>query len=145
MGCFLQTSMSQKYMRSTKKKYLCISITSRKGRCNTRQQYHWMAQAQQQQGSTMTRSGHFPCQSSGVTPGYCIPMDINWKRSQDCNCYNCGKPSHITANCRAPKKTTWVQALLIDLKNGKEVKIKALLEALKEEDFQEVWSCMQTN
>jgi hypothetical protein len=90
---------------------------------------------QQQQGTTATRSGDSPHRPSGVTPGYGAPMDIDQKRSQDRNCYNCGKPGHIAKFCREPKKMTHICALLTDLKNGKEVKIDDLQKAMKEEDF----------
>jgi hypothetical protein len=93
------------------------------------------APVQQQQGMMATRSGDSPRRPSGVTPGYGVPMDINQKRSQDRNCYNCGKPGHIAKFCREPKKMTQVCTLLTDLKNGKEVEMSKLTEALKEENF----------
>jgi hypothetical protein len=62
------------------------------------------APVQQQQGTTMTRLGDSPRQSSGVTPGYGMPMDVDWKRSQERKCYNCDKPGHITKFCRVLRR-----------------------------------------
>jgi hypothetical protein len=97
--------------------------------------FNRMALVQQQQGTTTTRLGDSPRRPFGVTPGYGVPMDVDRKRSQDRNCYNCGKPGHIAKFCREPKKMTWVRALLTDLKNGKEVEMNKLTEALKDGDF----------
>ena len=63
------------------------------------------------------------------------PMDVDRKRSRSNACYNCGKPGHIAANCRSPKKQTKVRSLLTELKEGKEIKMDDLLKAIKEEDF----------
>jgi hypothetical protein len=93
------------------------------------------APVQQQQRTTATRLGDSPCRPSGVTPGYGAPMDVDRKRSQDRNCYNCGKPGHIAKFCREPKKVTRVRALLNDLKEGKEVNVDELKKAMKEEGF----------
>jgi hypothetical protein len=96
--------------------------------------FNRMAPVQQQQGTTATRSGDSPRRPSGVTPGYGAPMDVDRKRSQDRNCYNCGKPGHIAKFCREPKKVTRVCALLNDLKNGKEIKMDDLQKAMKKEN-----------
>jgi hypothetical protein len=107
----------------------------RKKALEARSNFNRTALVQQQQGTTATRSGDFPRQPSGVTPGYSAPMDVDRKRSQDRNCYNCGKPGHIAKFCREPKKVTRVRALLNDLKNGKEIKMDDLQKVMKEEDF----------
>jgi hypothetical protein len=93
---------------------------------------------QQQQGSsstTRTGSGDSPRSSSGVTPGYGAPMDVDRKRSRGPVCYNCQKPGHIAVNCRAPKAKTRVRALLQELKEGKEIKVDDLKKAMNEEGF----------
>jgi hypothetical protein len=101
--------------------------------------YDRTAPVQQQQGSssttTRTGSGDSPRSSSGVTPGYGAPMDVDRKRSRGPLCYNCQKPGHIAANCRSPKKQTRVRALLNDLKEGKEVKVEDLKKAMQDEGF----------
>jgi hypothetical protein len=95
----------------------------------------WQTALPQQQQGQRTRSGDSPRQPSGVTPGYGAPMDVDRKRSQDRNCYNCGKPGHIAKFCREPKKVMRVRALLNDLKEGKEVNVDELKKAMKEEGF----------
>jgi hypothetical protein len=97
--------------------------------------YNQTAPVQQQQGQQRTGLGDSPCSSSGMTPGYGVPMDVDQKRSKGPVCYNCQKSSHIAANCRTPKKQTRVRALLKDLKEGKEAKIDNLVTVIKEEDF----------
>ena len=70
-----------------------------------------------------------------MRPSAGVMMDINRKRSRLNACYNCGKPGYIVANCRSLKKQTKIRGLLMDLKEGKEVKMDDLLKAIKEEDF----------
>jgi hypothetical protein len=116
---------------------ISINIERRKA-LNQGVYYDRMAPVQQQQGSsstTRTGSGDSPRSSSGVTPGYGAPMDIDRKRSRGPVCYNCQKPGHIAANCRSPKKQTRVRALLNDLKDGKEIKVDELKKAMQEEGF----------
>jgi hypothetical protein len=116
---------------------ISINIERRKA-LNQGVSYDRMALVQQQQGSystTRTGSGDSPRSSSGITPGYGAPMDVDWKRSRGPVCYNCQKLGHITANCQSPKKSTKVRILLKDLKEGKEVKMDDLVKVMKEEDF----------
>jgi hypothetical protein len=95
----------------------------------------WQTALPQQQQGQRTGSGDSPHSSSGVTLGYSASMDIDQKRSRGPVCYNCQKLGHIAANCHAPKKQTRVQALLKELKEGKEVKMDDLVKVMKEEDF----------
>jgi hypothetical protein len=113
---------------------ISINIERRKA-LNQGVHYNRMAPVQQQQGQQRTGSGDFSCSSSGVTPGYGAPMNVDQKRSRGPVCYNCQKPGYIAANCRSPKQKTRVHTLLVDLKKGKEVKVDDLKKALDEEGF----------
>jgi hypothetical protein len=116
---------------------ISINIERRKA-LNQGVYYDRTAPVQQQQGSsqtTRTGSGDSPRSSSGVTPGYGTPMDVDRKRSNRPVCYNCQKPGYIAANCRSPKKQTRVRTLLNDLKEGKEVKVEDLKKAMQDEGF----------
>ena len=112
---------------------ISINIERRKA-LNAGTYTYGTAPVQQQQGQGCS-SGDSTRPSAGVTSGAGAPMDVDRKRSRSNACYNCGKPGHIAANCRSPKKQTKVRSLLTELKEGKEIKMDDLLKAIKEEDF----------